>query len=137
MLSYYYTLTPDDNGTVLIQFPDISEAAGVAESDGEVQANAADGLEVALQMYLDARRPIPMPDEIGTGFVSLPILQTSKIFLSNEMVSQGIRKAELARRLALHTPQVDRLLDLSHASKIEAVDAALQVLGRHLEVQLA
>ncbi|MCP2041926.1 hypothetical protein L1281_002544, partial [Neisseria sp. HSC-16F19] len=27
MLAYPYTLTPDDNGTLLITFPDIPEAA--------------------------------------------------------------------------------------------------------------
>jgi len=61
VLSYHYTLTPDDNGTLLIQFPDVPEAAAVAESEAEAPAQAAEGLEAALHMYLDAHRPLPIP----------------------------------------------------------------------------
>lgn len=137
MLTYCYTLTPDDNGTLLITFPDVPEAVAVTESREDISANAAEGLETALQMYIDARRPIPMPAAVGDGSVPLAALPTAKVLLSNEMVGQGIRKAELARRLGVHMPQVDRLLDLGHASKIEAVEAAVQQLGRRLEVSMA
>jgi len=137
MLTYCYTLSPDDNGTLLITFPDLPEAAAVAESDQDVAHSAFEGLEAALQMYIDARRPIPMPAAVGDGSVTLAALPTAKVLLSNEMVAQGIRKAELARRLGVHMPQVDRLLDLAHASKIEAVEAAVQQLGRRLEVSVA
>lgn len=62
---------------------------------------------------------------------------TSKVFLSNEMIRQGVRKAELARRLGVHMPQVDRLLNLRHSSKIEMVETALGLLGRRLDVSIA
>ncbi|OZI17664.1 HicB family protein [Bordetella genomosp. 7] len=137
MLTYCYTLAPDDNGTLLISFPDVPEAAAVTERDQDAAREAFEGLEAALQMYVDARRPIPMPAAVGDGSVTLGALVTAKVLLSNEMVNQGIRKAELARRLGVHMPQVDRLLDLAHASKIEAVEAAVQRLGRRLEVSMA
>lgn len=137
MLTYCYTLTPDDNGTLLITFPDVPEAAAVADSDQDVPRNAFEGLEAALQMYIDARRPIPMPAAVGDGSVTLAALPTAKVLLSNEMVAQGVRKAELARRLGVHMPQADRLLDLAHSSKIEAVEAAIQQLGRRLELSVA
>ena len=50
---------------------------------------------------------------------------------------QGIKKAELARRLGWHTPQVDRLFDLRHASRLDQIEAAAAALGRHLEVRVA
>jgi antitoxin HicB len=59
------------------------------------------------------------------------------LLLADEMVRQGVRKADLARLLGVHPPQVDRLLDLGHSSRIESVEAALSALGRHLEVALA
>ena len=49
---------------------------------------------------------------------------------------QGIKKAELARRLGWHTPQVDRLFDLRLASRLDQIEAAAAVLGRHLEVRV-
>ena len=137
MLTYCYTLTPDDNDTLLVQFPDLPEAAAVGEDADSAKANAVEGLEAALQMYLDARRPVPLPAAVGAGAVTLPAVQTAKVLLSNEMVMQGIRKAELARRLNLHMPQVDRMLDLSHASKIEAIESAFAVLGKRLNIEVA
>ncbi len=62
---------------------------------------------------------------------------TSKVFLSNEMILQGVRKAELARRMGVHMPQVDRLLNVRHASRIEQVESALGQLGRRLDVSIA
>ncbi|MPS76569.1 MAG: type II toxin-antitoxin system HicB family antitoxin [Achromobacter sp.] len=137
MLTYCYTLTPDTNGTNLIQYPDLPEGASVGEGEQDLVANAADGLEVVLQLHIDARRPIPMPKAVGDGSVTLGALATAKVLLSNEMVQQGVRKTELARRLGVHNPQVDRLLDLSHSSKIEAIEAAFHNLGRRLDVSLS
>ena len=34
-------------------------------------------------------------------------------------------------------PQVDRLFDLRQASKLEQIEAAALVLGRHIEVRVA
>ena len=73
----------------------------------------------------------------GQHSVTLPAVVTSKVLLSNEMIRQGVRKAEMARRLGVHTPQVDRLLNLRHSSRIEQVEAALETLGRRLDVSIA
>jgi antitoxin HicB len=40
-------------------------------------------------------------------------------------------------RLGWHTPQVDRLFDLRHASKFDQIEAAAHVLGLHIEVRVA
>ncbi|HEY8874085.1 MAG TPA: hypothetical protein VIM52_13725 [Stellaceae bacterium] len=45
-------------------------------------------------------------------------------------------KAELGRRLGWHAPQVDRLFDLRHRSKIEQIDQALRILGKQLVVSV-
>ena len=50
------------------------------------------------------------------------------------MTEQGIKKVELARRLGWHMPQVDRLFDLRHASRLDQIEAAAAELGRHTEV---
>ncbi len=52
------------------------------------------------------------------------------------MTEQGIRKAELARRLGWHVPQVDRLFELRHASRFDQIEAAARVLGRTIEVRV-
>lgn len=137
MLSYPYTLTRDTNGAFLVQFPDVPEALTVADSASEAAINGLEALEAALEIYFDEKRLIPAPSAPAKGqpCITLPVLVASKVLLANEMVSQGVRKADLARRLNVHMPQVDRLLDLRHSSKIEAIEAALRALGKQLDVR--
>ncbi len=52
------------------------------------------------------------------------------------MRHEGVNKAELARRLNCHAPQVHRLLDLNHSSKMEQIDAAFAALGQRVAVDL-
>ena len=53
------------------------------------------------------------------------------------LTEQGIKKAELARRLGWHMPQVDRLFDLLHALRLDQGEAAPCALGRQLEGRVA
>ncbi len=52
------------------------------------------------------------------------------------MREQGVGRAELARWLRWHLPQVNRVLDLRHASRMEHVEAALAALGLRLIVDV-
>ena len=138
MLNYPITLTPDTNGTFLVGFPDFPEANSVGDDKDDAMINAVDALETALSIYFDERRPVPLPSaaESGDAVVALPALETAKVLLWNEMFAQKLRKADLARMLDVHTPQVDRLFDLSHSSKIEFVEQAAKALGKTLNVSL-
>jgi antitoxin HicB len=68
----------------------------------------------------------------GQKTVRPSALECAKLGVYQAMTDQGIRKAELARRLGWHTPQVDRLFDLKHASKFEQIESAAAVLGKRL-----
>ena len=45
MLSYPISLTPDDNGTLLVTFPDVPEAITVGEDEEDAKVQALDALE--------------------------------------------------------------------------------------------
>lgn len=139
MLSYPLTLTPDSNGTYLVGFPDFPEANSVGDDKDDALAQAVDALETALSIYFDERRPIPLPSpaDAGDAVVALPALGTAKVLVWNEMFAQKVRKADLARMLDVHTPQIDRLFDLRHSSKIEFVEQAAKALGKTLNISLA
>jgi antitoxin HicB len=132
------TLTPDTNGTFLVQFPDVPEALSVAEDESEALVNGQETLEAAIEIYFDEKRIVPAPSKVKRGQLSitLPALVSAKVLLANEMVSQGVRKAELARRLNVHMPQVDRLVDLRHSSKLENIEQAFHKLGKHIEIRV-
>lgn len=70
----------------------------------------------------------------GQPLVRLPALSAAKVALWNAMQAEGVTKAEMARRLGVNRPQVDRLVDLLHSSKIEQVEHALAILGQRLAV---
>jgi antitoxin HicB len=50
------------------------------------------------------------------------------------MHAQGIRKAELARRIGISPQQAQRLFDIHHASRLDQIEAALAAFGRRLIV---
>jgi antitoxin HicB len=52
------------------------------------------------------------------------------------MRSAKVGKAELARRLNCHLPQIDRLLDLGHASRLDQIEQAFLALGKRLTLSL-
>jgi antitoxin HicB len=68
----------------------------------------------------------------------MPIRRVSpaaaKLALHEAMVRGGVPNVELARRLGADEKMVRRLRDPLHGSRIEAVEAALRVLGKRLEI---
>jgi antitoxin HicB len=117
---------------------DIPEAHSAGDTVEELLANAVEGLELALTIYVDQSRPIPLPSAPveGERVVHLPTLVAAKVSLWNAMREAGMRKADLARLLKSSQTKVDRLVDFEHSSKIEQVDAALAALGKRLAVSV-
>lgn len=137
MFDYPVILTPDD-GTILVTFPDIPEAITFGETENEALKHAVDALESALSFYVDARKDLPVASTSKElKRVQPRVIECVKLALYSEMLKQGVRKAELARRLNCHTPQVDRLLDLTHASRLEQLEKALNTLGKRLDLVVA
>ena len=138
MLNYPVTLTRDSNGSFLVGFPDFHEANSVGGTVEEALHEAVDALITALEIYFDLRRPVPLPSApaMGQHSVALPALETAKVLLCIEMQRQELRKADLARMLNVHQPQVDRLFDLRHSSKLDFVEQTARALGRRLTIGL-
>ena len=137
MFDYPVILTPDD-GTMLVTFPDVPEAITFGADTDEALMYAVDALESALSFYVDDRKPLPVPGKPKRGqkTVRPSALECAKLGVYQAMMEQGIRKSELARRLGWHMPQVDRLFDLRHASRLDQIEAAARALGRHIEVSV-
>ena len=139
MRAYPATLTPDPDGGFTVTFRDLPEAISEGDTQDESLLRAEDALESALAMYIAAKEPLPAPSELGPGerMVALSALGMAKAALYDAMREQGVGRAELARRLRWHLPQVSRVLDLRHASRMEHVEAALATLGLRLIVDVA
>jgi hypothetical protein len=64
--------------------------------------------------------------------VPVPALTVAKIELYDAMRRGKVSKSELARRLDVHLPQVDRLLDVFHASRLDQLERAAEALGTRI-----
>lgn len=133
MLSYSISLDKDD-ATLLVTSPDFPELTTFGDELGEARARALDALQEAIAARIHDRRDIPSPSPGGDARITLPTLTAVKVILYKGMRDQGLTKTDLARRLGWHLPQVDRVLDVNHHSRLDQMDAALQAIGCHLYV---
>jgi antitoxin HicB len=137
MLRYKVKLSKDTNDTILVDVPAIPEAHTFGEDRDEARARAVDAIETALMGYVEDRRDIPAPDgKTERDSVTLPVLTEAKLTLYSAMRVAGVGKAEMARRLNCHLPQVDRLLDLAHSSRLDQIEAGFRALGKRLSIEI-
>ena len=134
MLAYPIAFTEDD-GTLLVTSPDFPELTTFGEDRAEAVARAVDALEEAIAARMHSRLDIPQPSR-GERYATLPTLTAVKLMLYQGMRDRQIGKAELARRLGWHLPQVDRVLNVQHSSRLKQMDAALGAIGLRLDVSV-
>ena len=117
----YNVITEDVGGAVMVTCPLVPEFTSIGDDLDEALLNAVDGMETALEIYIQSRRPWPVPSEdtADNAAVSLPALSATKALLHNEMLAQGVRKSDLAKKMFVAMPQVDRLLDIRHPSRLD------------------
>ena len=133
MLRYPVNLTPDDNDTLLVTSPDFPDFATYGETREDALFHAIDAFEALIASRITHREAIPEASQ-GEAIVTLPSLTAAKVQLYQAMRAQKVAKAELSRRMECHVKQVDRLLDISHQSRWDQLDAAFNALGLELEV---
>lgn len=136
MRAYPAKLTASPEGGFTVTFRDVPEAITEGEDRDEALAHAVDALESGLSFYIDDRRPLPAPSapKRGERMIALSAIGMAKTALYQAMLAQDIGRAALARRLGCHLEQIARLLDLTHASKFEALERALAAVGRRMVV---
>ena len=64
--------------------------------------------------------------------VNVRPLAVPKIELYGAMQQKRITKAELGRRLGWHMPQLDRVLNVHHASRMDRLQQVIQAVDRRL-----
>lgn len=134
-MDYPVLLERDDNDTILVSFPDFPEAHTFGETVDDALVHGVDALSTIIDAYIKDRRAIPLPSAKVTRYrVTMPALVELKVALYEAMRQAKVGKAELARRLDWHLPQVDRLLAMTHASRLDQLEAAFSALDKRLVV---
>lgn len=137
MLAYPITLKQDGD-TVLAASKDFPELTTFGDDREDALFHARDALEEAIAARMAAHGDIPAPSPSrNRNLVCVGTETALKVLLYRAMRDQDVTKAALGRRLDWHGPQVDRVLNIHHASRIEHIDAALAALDQRVSVSLA
>lgn len=134
---YAARLKPEKGeGVFTVTFRDVPEAITWGGGFDDALWQAADCIEEAIAGRL--RRgdwiPIPSKPRRGESPIDVPALTAAKAALYVAMKEAGVRKSQLARKLAWEEKEVSRLLDPCQPAKLSKIEQALSVLGKRLIV---
>ena len=135
MIQYPVKLIRDGSST-LVSFPDFPGAYTFGDDEDDALVHAVDALESYLMGLIEDHKAIPEPSRARRGqrLIALPALTVAKLELYRQMRASAVGKAELARRLHCHLPQIDRLLNLAHGSRLDQIEHALLAVGKRLTI---
>lgn len=129
----------NDSDAWQIHFRDFPEQQAACYKREDVELEAQESLLIAIKLEMEEGRPVPPPsralqEELA---IHVPVLVKLKLELHNIMLSTSASKASLARQLGFNAGQMDRLLDVAYASKVEALEQALYLLGYEVQTSVA
>ena len=129
---YYYAHFDHAADGITVTFPDIPEAITCAQTDAKAMVMAEDALLTCVELYFEDGRPF----REGETAVYLPETVYAKILLHNTLLEKGESKANLARLLDTQPPEVQRILNVRHKTRIDTLGRALAALGRPLHLSV-
>jgi antitoxin HicB len=138
-MNYQALFEPAAEGGFVVTFPDFEFGITQGDTEAEARAMAADSLALVIESYIEQGKPLPNPvHRRGARYrsIHLPALQAAKAELYRLFRKSGLRKVDLARRMAIPKTVVDRLFDLNHNSRLDQIEAAFRVLGKELHVDV-
>lgn len=132
-MRYPINLQPD-NGGYVVSFPDIPEALTQGDTREEALEMGLDALITAFEFYFEDNQKVPLPGDVAGDYVDVPLSVASKVLMLNAFIESGLTRVELADRIGIKKQEVNRLIDLQHATKIDAIQRAMKALGKRLEL---
>ena len=128
-----------DGESYVVTFPDVYGAATGGRSWDEAVEHAEDALVAALGAYYRQREEIPLPSPISDGQapIPLPLITASKVALNTAMRRQRVTIENLAEKMGLTTPAVQKLCNPDAYSHLSTIEKALRLLGCSLVVEEA
>ena len=135
---YPARLEPDEEGRLVVHFPDLPEALTDAVDEAEALAEAADCLSEALAGRIHRGEEIPLPSPLRDGLYAVAPEPTIalKAALYEALGKRGMTVTELARRLDLDEREAARLVDPRARTRLTSLEAALAALGYEIGIEV-
>lgn len=132
--AYPASFSRDEEGRLLVGFPDFPTAHTDGADAAEAMEEAIDCLGSAIAFLMADKSEVPKPSRLKRGqrLVPVPLWIVTKLALYWAIRELGISQSELARRLNVRETVVRRMLDPTHDTKAEKLQAALEILGKRI-----
>lgn len=137
-MNYPAKFEKEENGYT-VTFRNIPEAITCGKDMQQAMEMAEDVLLSCIEIYFDMDKPFPLADislQENEQWVYLPDSVYAKILLNNELIKEGVSKAELSRLTGIKPPEIQRVLAPRHTTKIDTISRALSALGKRLTLAI-
>ncbi|RDE99860.1 type II toxin-antitoxin system HicB family antitoxin [Haemophilus parahaemolyticus] len=135
---YYPAKFSQEDGAYIVTFRDVPESITQGGNFEEAMFLAEDVLICGLEFYFENDKPIPLPSEPQADeiMVYLSDIVYVKALLHNARLETEMSKAELARFMDVRPPEMQRILDPRHNTKLDTISRMLSKLGRPLKLSI-
>ena len=136
-LPYWIERLP--SGNFMCRFPDLPEFTPEAPTIVKLLEDLPDAVIPALEARIKEGQPLPeaRPLHAGEEYVTLKPTSSAKLQLITLFQRRNCTPAELARRMGCLPQEANRILKLSHPTKIDTIAAAAAALGAELSCRIS
>jgi len=131
-------LEPDEEGRLVVHFPDLPEALTDGADKAEALAEAADCLSEALAGRINRGEDIPPPSRLRRGlhWVAPDPTMALKAALYSALRARKMSVADLAHRLGIDDRKAARLVDPRASGRLSSLESALSSLGYSIAIEV-
>jgi len=131
-------LAPDEEGRLVVHFPDLPEALTDGADKAEALAEAADCLSEALAGRINRGEDIPPPSRLRRGqhWVVPDPTMALKAALYSALRARKMSVADLARRLGIDDRKAARLVGPRASGRLSSLESALSLLGYSIAIEV-
>ena len=131
-------LEPDEEGRLVVHFPDLPEALTDGADKAEALAEAADCLSEALAGRINRGEDIPPPSRLRRGlhWVAPDPTMALKAALYSALRARKMSVADLAHRLGIDDRKAARLVGPRASGRLSSLESALSSLGYLIAIEV-